>query len=115
MSSMPQATASSTTYWMAGRSTTGSISLGTALVTGRNRVPRPAAGITALRTVDVMSCALLRVEGRRAGPCGADAPTAGAASGILIGGAGPIARNKDAGGRGRIGTWGAPHAAGFGP
>ena len=54
MSSMPQAAASSTTYWMAGRSTTGSISLGTALVTGRKRVPRPAAGITALRTLDLM-------------------------------------------------------------
>src|SRR5205823_11831072 len=44
------ATASSTTYWMAGLSTIGSISLGWALVAGRNRVPRPAAGITALRT-----------------------------------------------------------------
>ncbi|CAG6399311.1 hypothetical protein SCOCK_90068 [Actinacidiphila cocklensis] len=29
-------------------STTGSISLGVALVAGRKRVPRPAAGITAL-------------------------------------------------------------------
>ena len=46
---MPARTASSTTYWMAGLSTTGSISLGCALVAGRNRVPRPAAGITALR------------------------------------------------------------------
>ncbi len=44
----PAATASSTTYWMAGLSTTGSISLGIALVAGRNRVPIPAAGITAL-------------------------------------------------------------------
>ena len=35
---------------MAGVSTTGSISLGVALVAGRNRVPRPAAGITALVT-----------------------------------------------------------------
>ncbi len=47
---MPAATASSTTYWMAGLSTTGSISLGWALVAGRNRVPRPAAGMTALVT-----------------------------------------------------------------
>src|SRR6185312_11682554 len=31
-------------------STTGSISFGTALVAGRNRVPRPATGKTALRT-----------------------------------------------------------------
>src|SRR5438477_305428 len=30
--------------------TNGSISLGTAFEAGRNRVPRPAAGITALRT-----------------------------------------------------------------
>ena len=41
------ATASSTTYWMAGLSTTGSISLGVALVAGRKRVPSPAAGMTA--------------------------------------------------------------------
>src|SRR3954468_13330668 len=49
-SDRPAATASSTTYWMAGRSTTGSISLGCALVAGRKRVPRPAAGMTALVT-----------------------------------------------------------------
>ncbi len=41
-------TASSTTYWIAGLSTTGSISLGVAFVAGRKRVPSPAAGITAL-------------------------------------------------------------------
>ncbi len=45
---MPACAASSTTYWMAGLSTTGSISFGIALVAGRNRVPRPAAGMTAL-------------------------------------------------------------------
>jgi hypothetical protein len=33
---------------MAGLSTTGNISLGIAFVAGRKRVPRPAAGITAL-------------------------------------------------------------------
>ena len=49
-SSSPAATASSTTYWIAGLSTTGSISFGVALVAGRNRVPSPAAGMTALRT-----------------------------------------------------------------
>src|SRR5580698_2021168 len=49
-SSSPAATASSTTYWIAGLSTRVSISLGVALVAGRNRVPRPAAGMTALRT-----------------------------------------------------------------
>ena len=48
--SMPAATASSTAYWMIGLSTSGSISLGCALVAGRKRVPQPAAGKTALRT-----------------------------------------------------------------
>src|SRR5215472_18948850 len=48
--SHPAASASSTPYWMIGLSTSGSISLGWALVAGRNRVPRPAAGKTALRT-----------------------------------------------------------------
>jgi len=46
---MPEATASSTTYWIAGVSTIGSISLGWDLAAGRNRVPNPAAGMTALR------------------------------------------------------------------
>ena len=49
-SSMPEATAPSMMYWMTGLSTIGSISLGTALDAGKKRVPRPAAGITALRT-----------------------------------------------------------------
>src|SRR5579862_1456241 len=50
MLSTPAATASSTPYWMIGLSTSGSISFGCALVAGRNRVPRPAAGNTAFRT-----------------------------------------------------------------
>src|SRR5438034_7869402 len=50
MCSMPDATHSSATYWMAGLSTTGSISLGCDLVAGRKRVPRPAAGMTAFFT-----------------------------------------------------------------
>src|SRR6266496_2148956 len=50
ISSRPEATASSTTYWMVGLSTRGSISLGCALVAGRKRVPSPAAGKTALRS-----------------------------------------------------------------
>src|SRR6187549_2736272 len=50
MSESPARTASSTTYWIAGVSSTGSISLGCALVAGRNRVPSPAAGMTAFRT-----------------------------------------------------------------
>src|SRR5690606_31255352 len=47
--SMPAARASLTTCWITGRSTTVSISLGTALVAGRKRVPSPATGNTALR------------------------------------------------------------------
>ena len=39
--------ASSTTYWITGLSSTGSISLGMHLVPGRKRVPRPAAGMIA--------------------------------------------------------------------
>jgi hypothetical protein len=50
ISSQPEAMASSTPYWMIGLSTTGNISLGMTLVAGRNRVPIPAAGNTALRT-----------------------------------------------------------------
>src|SRR5580693_5839925 len=62
-SSSPAATASSTTYWIAGLSTTGSISLGVALVAGRNLVPSPAAGITALVT------ASLSAMSRTLAPC----------------------------------------------
>src|SRR5436190_15642841 len=47
---MPAALASSIAYWISGLSTTGSISLGIALVAGRKRVPSPATGNTALRT-----------------------------------------------------------------
>src|SRR2546422_3825128 len=49
ISPSPESTASCTTYWIVGTSTIGSISLGTALVAGRKRVPSPAAGMTALR------------------------------------------------------------------
>src|SRR5690242_206184 len=48
MSVMPAAAASSTAYWISGLSTTGSISFGLALVAGRNRLPSPATGNTAL-------------------------------------------------------------------
>src|SRR5713101_3155758 len=48
--SIPEAAASSTANWMRGLPATGSISLGIALVAGSMRVPKPAAGITALRT-----------------------------------------------------------------
>jgi len=45
--SIPASFASSTTHWITGRSMTVSISLGTAFVAGRKRVPRPATGKTA--------------------------------------------------------------------
>ena len=41
---MPAATASFTTYSMAGRSTTVTISLGIDLLAGKKRVPKPATG-----------------------------------------------------------------------
>src|SRR5688500_3407488 len=47
ISVMPAAAASSTAYWISGLAAIGSISLGLALVTGRNRLPRPATGNTA--------------------------------------------------------------------
>src|SRR4030095_2776367 len=49
----PAASASSAAYWISGLSTIGSISFGLALVAGRNRVPRPATGNTAV----LISCA----------------------------------------------------------
>ena len=52
-SSAPAAAASSSAYWMIGRSTTGSISLGSTLVAGSIRVPRPATGNTTLRTLRI--------------------------------------------------------------
>src|ERR1043165_1913449 len=58
-SSRPADAASSTTYWIAGLSTTGSISLGVAFVAGRNLVPRPAAGMTAL--VILVCASVMRV------------------------------------------------------
>ena len=64
--SIPAATASSTAYWMIGRSTSGIISLGIALEAGRKRVPNPAAGRTALRT-RTMRGALLGLWGRQSG------------------------------------------------
>ena len=51
ISVMPASMASSTAYWMSGLSTMHSISLGLALVAGKNRVPKPATGKTALRTM----------------------------------------------------------------
>src|SRR3954454_18990703 len=67
--SHPAAMASSTPYWIMGLSTRGSISFGCALVAGRKRVPSPAAGKTALRTLfifvqqrDIVRCRKRAVE-----------------------------------------------------
>ena len=49
--SAPASAASAATSSMPGVSTTGSSSLGTVLVAGRNRVPKPAAGTTAVRGI----------------------------------------------------------------
>src|SRR5271156_4899147 len=43
---------------MRGLSTSGNISLGCALVAGKNRVPRPAAGKTAFRTFAIIDLIL---------------------------------------------------------
>src|SRR5712691_2650223 len=48
---------------MRGLSTSDSISLGWALVAGRKRVPRPAAGNTALRTFATMNFRVAHVRG----------------------------------------------------
>lgn len=47
-------------YWMVGLSTIGNISFGIAFVAGRKRVPRPAAGIIAFFTFDIIES--LRVD-----------------------------------------------------
>src|SRR5580692_8786195 len=57
--SAPADKASSTAYWISGLSTIGSISLGLALVTGRNLVPRPATGKTTAFTGCAMVLLLL--------------------------------------------------------
>src|SRR4030095_2526700 len=49
---------------MIGLSTRGSISLGCALVAGRNRVPRPAAGKTALRILVIVNACHAPLLGR---------------------------------------------------
>jgi hypothetical protein len=56
---IPAAAASSTMYCSTGRSTTGSSSLGTALVAGRKRVASPAAGITAFTARRPVACAFV--------------------------------------------------------
>src|SRR5260221_6088634 len=57
---MPASRASSTAYWISGRSTIVTISLAMLLVAGSKRVPRPATGKTALRTRLVISASVSR-------------------------------------------------------
>jgi len=70
---IPAARASSIAYWTSGRSTSGRISFGTDLVAGRNRVPKPATGSTALVTFVVVNLTLPReletLERRRIRKC----------------------------------------------
>src|SRR5713226_7876937 len=76
--SMPLAIASSTPYWIVGLSTSGSISLGWALVTGRNRVPSPAAGKIAFLTGGIVTVDnLSRGERRRCQARAGGTPRAG--------------------------------------
>ena len=49
--SIPARIASSTAYWISGLSTIGSNSFGMAFVAGKKRVPNPATGNTAFRTI----------------------------------------------------------------
>src|SRR5699024_7260787 len=63
ISSAPAAIASCTAYCTSGLSTTGSISLALALVAGRNRVPSPATGNTALR-IRIESSLVVMSNGR---------------------------------------------------
>src|SRR3954471_15619131 len=65
MSVMPAAAASSTAYWIKGLSTTGSISFGLAFVAGRNRVPSPATGNTALVITFVIFSRLQQLQQTR--------------------------------------------------
>ena len=53
-SSTPEATASSTRYCTTGLSTMGISSLGSTLVAGRKRVPKPATAITAFLIFTVL-------------------------------------------------------------
>ena len=61
ISSIPDLRASSTINWIVGLSTIGNISLASALVAGKKRVPSPAAGMTAFLTFDVIR--ILSLEG----------------------------------------------------
>src|SRR5438270_673045 len=72
---MPAAVASSNAYWISGLSTTGSISLGMAFVTGRKRVPSPATGNTALRTRFAISPSVTAAACGRREYCGSPVQT----------------------------------------
>src|SRR3954471_1327009 len=62
ISVIPAAAASSTAYWISGLSTIGSISFGLALVTGRERLPRPATGKTAFLSLACMSDSFQEID-----------------------------------------------------
>ena len=55
ISSIPESMASCTMYCIVGVSTMGNISFGCALVAGKKRVPKPAAGMTAFLTFFIVS------------------------------------------------------------
>ena len=62
---IPAARASSIVYWMSGLSTSGRIYFGTDLVAGRNLVPNPATGSTALVTLFAITpptCLLIKTS-----------------------------------------------------
>src|SRR5204863_7132204 len=71
---MPAASHSSSTCWSTTFPPTGSSSFGTTLVSGRRRVPRPAAGRIALRIVAISSSyrLLYRTPTIREGRCPVD-------------------------------------------
>ena len=74
--SAPASAASAATSSMPGVSTTGSNSLGTVLVAGRKRVPRPAAGTTAVRGIGTRG----RVIVHTLSPSGYPSPESGTMS-----------------------------------
>src|SRR4029079_16659441 len=95
---MPASRASSTAYWISGRSTIVIISLGMLLVAGRRRGPRPATGTTPWRPRGCIQARGVEVVvvvagtfdgGVPAGSDGASPPLAGGRSN------GSLARGRD--------------------
>src|SRR6478672_8155934 len=84
--SQPASIASSTAYWISGLSTIGNISFGTVLVAGRNRVPSPATGNTAMRTRGVAFGVCMRGLLLLAGTSRREGDDGGFAGGVRIAG-----------------------------